>query len=45
MIKRCAIQWLMLGWLILPSLAFAESAVDRLNTFVQEVSQLEADFQ
>src|SRR5690606_25794418 len=45
MIKRCATQWLLLGWLILPSMAFAESAVDKLNAFVQEVSQLEADFQ
>jgi outer membrane lipoprotein carrier protein len=45
MIKRCATQWLMLGCLVLPSMAFAESAVDRLNAFVQEVSQLEADFQ
>lgn len=45
MIKRCATQWLLLGSLILPSLAFAESAIDRLNTFVKQVSQLEADFQ
>ncbi|WP_417549656.1 outer membrane lipoprotein chaperone LolA [Methylophaga sp.] len=45
MIKRCATQWLLLGWLILPPMAFAESAVDKLNAFVQEVSQLEADFQ
>ncbi|MDO8828398.1 outer membrane lipoprotein chaperone LolA [Methylophaga sp.] len=45
MIKRCATQWLLLGGLILPSLAFAESAIDRLNNFVKQVSQLEADFQ
>jgi outer membrane lipoprotein carrier protein len=45
MIKRCATQWLLLGSLILPSLAFAESAIDRLNSFVKQVSQLEADFQ
>ncbi len=44
MIKRCATQWLLLGWLILPSMAFAESAVDKLSAFVKEVSQLEADF-
>lgn len=45
MIKRCVTQWLLLGGLILPSLAFAESAVDRLNNFVKQVSQLEANFQ
>lgn len=45
MIKRCATQWLLLGGLILPSLAFAETAIDRLNNFVKQVSQLEADFQ
>lgn len=45
MIKRCASQWLLLGWLILPSLALAESAVDRLNSFVQQVTELQADFQ
>lgn len=45
MIKRCASQLLMLGWFILPSLALAESAVDRLNNFVQEVTELQADFQ
>lgn len=45
MIKRCASQWLLLGWLILPSFALAESAVDRLNSFVQQVTELQADFQ
>lgn len=45
MIKRCATLWLLLGWLILPSLALAESAIDKLNAFVLDVSQLEADFQ
>jgi len=45
MIKRCATQWLLLGGLILPTLAFAESAIDKLNAFVLEVTRLEANFQ
>ena len=44
-IKRCVTRWWLFGWFILPSLALADSAIDKLNAFVLEVDQLEATFQ
>lgn len=45
MIKRGRAQWWLFAWLVLPALAWADSATERLNAFVEEVDRLEATFQ